>query len=64
MIIELHDGFKQPQKINCTRILIKDNFGNPVGVAVETGPNLLTIAHVNEEPQFFNLLKVLGVDNV
>ncbi len=62
MILEIHNNLKEPQRINCTRIVIRDNFNNPIAVAVEMKPNLITVAHINDS-NFHELLGVLGVSD-
>lgn len=60
LIVEIHDQLKQPQRIKCSRIVVRDDYDNPLAVAVETAKDITTLAHIND-PDFKELLKVLGI---
>ncbi|MFA5572534.1 MAG: hypothetical protein WDA42_05460, partial [Candidatus Bathyarchaeia archaeon] len=60
VILEIHDNFKQPQRISCTRLVVRDKYNNPLAVAVETAPDITTIASL-QDPDFYTLLKLLGI---
>ena len=62
MFIEIHENLNRPQRIPCSRLVVYDNFNNPVMVAVETAPNIITTGQCNE-PQFNDLLLALGINN-
>lgn len=60
MILEVHDNFKTPQRVQCSRAVIRDKYNNPIAVMVETAPNLITMAGVKDD-NFQELLKLLGI---
>jgi hypothetical protein len=62
VIIEIHDNFKQPQRIPCTRLVVRDKYNNPLAVAVETAPDVTTIASIQDQ-DFYTLLKLLGIND-
>jgi hypothetical protein len=60
VILEIHDNFKTPQRLNCSRAVIRDKFNNPIAVMIETAPDIITVASV-QDTNFRELLKLLGI---
>lgn len=61
MTIELHDALRNPMQLSATRILIRDNFGQPIAVYMEMGPNNILHATAKNKTQFEKLIRELGV---
>lgn len=49
MQVELHNGFKNPLVLQATRLLVVDDFGNPVAFAVQFAPGHVRTGHVGED---------------
>ena len=61
MILEIHDRLGHPQRIQCTRVLVREAaHGNPVAVVLEHDPSHLWISHSGEET-FQRALKLMGI---
>lgn len=62
MKIEVHNGLTNPQTLNVTRVVVLDQFGNPVVVAVEISDGII-LAETAENPGPFNaMLRNLGIN--
>lgn len=61
MKVQLHNGLQSPQTISATRVLVLDDHGNPVAVAVEVGQGVIITELASEGPQFNSLLRSLGI---
>jgi hypothetical protein len=69
MKIEIHNGLTNPQVIHATRVVVYDEFDNPVALALSyghtnDGRELILAAHAGEmgkEAQFNQLLERLGI---
>jgi len=61
MLVELHNSFKNPIRVQATRVVVYDDFGNPVGVFVQTQPGELIAEIADNDTRFPKLLKMLGL---
>jgi hypothetical protein len=70
MRVIVHDKLQRPQVIEASRVLVEDNFGNPMALAMvvgldPAGRELILTAHVGEAggPQaFLHVLREMGID--
>lgn len=70
MKVVIHDSLQRPQVVQATRVLVHDDMGNPVALALRVGAtpdghDMILMAHIGEpggEAAFNNLLKEMGVD--
>lgn len=70
MKVVIHDSLQRPQVVQATRVLVHDDVGNPVALALRVGAtpdghDMILMAHIGEpggEAAFNNLLKEMGVD--
>jgi hypothetical protein len=60
MRIEAFDRFLRPISSEVTRVVIYDDFDNPVAVAVKHEPGWIYVAHC-KDPEFFDFLEGLGI---
>lgn len=60
MIVELHDGFRHPLRVPATRLLVRDDLGNPVAMILQMGPGHVRICDVMDE-DFHRQLKAHGI---
>lgn len=61
MRIEAHDKFGRPIKQEITRLVVYDDFDNPISVSLKYSQGLCYTGTVNC-PEFNNILKMLGID--
>lgn len=61
MHIEIFDDIGRPRKIKASRVVVFDDFNNPVAVAVKHCTGSMYTGHVGDK-EFFNYLQVLGID--
>jgi len=61
MIIELHDRLKNPVSLPASRVLITDNFDNPICFVVEFAPGHHRCCHVGDK-DFEDQLQMHGFD--
>ena len=61
MILESHNHLKQPLKIHSTRLLVRDNLGNPIAFVIEMGPTHHRVFDANDE-DFEQQLQYHGFD--
>lgn len=61
MILELHNNLRNPQRIEATRVVVRDIFENPICVIIEHAPGQYWVTHVGE-PNFEEGLKAMGLD--
>ena len=61
MRIEGHDKLGNPIKVDLTRLVIYDDFDNPVAVAVKYSHGFLYVGHIRD-PEFQDYLHLLGID--
>lgn len=61
MQVELSDGLKGGMKIPASRVVVYDDFGNPLALAVKVEGQRYVVSTVTQK-NFHKLLKALGVD--
>lgn len=61
MQVELHNNLKNPLVLPATRLLVVDDFGNPVAFAVQLAPGHVRTGHVGEA-DFNEQLQMHGFD--
>lgn len=69
MKVVIHDSLQNPQVVQATRVLVFDDLGNPIALALRVGEtpeghDMILTAHVAEpggEAAFNNLLREMGV---
>jgi len=62
MRVVLHDRLRKPQKLDATRIIVEDNFGNPIGVFLEVEPGHVIAEIADNQEKFTALLRRLGIN--
>lgn len=63
MYIEIHDKLGGARRLQCTRVVVHDDLGNPVALAVEYQEGLI-MASTAEHEDFNRMLYNLGLDKV
>lgn len=63
MIAETHNSFRDPRRIECTRVVVRDNFGNPLAIVVEVDSRTFEV-YKYTEPEFNRVLRNLGIEGV
>jgi hypothetical protein len=53
---------REPHRVRATRIVVEDDFGNPIGVFLQVGPNHVIAEIADNEEKFNALLRQLGVN--
>ncbi len=61
MRVEIHDGLKGTLSIPASRVVIYDDFDNPLSVAVNIEGNQFIVATVVQK-SFQKILKALGIN--
>lgn len=61
MILELHENMKNPVSLPASRVLITDNFGNPICFVVEFAPGHHRCCNAGD-PEFQEQLQMHGFD--
>ena len=61
MKVILHNALRQPQRLDATSVVVEDDFGNPIAVAIEHSRNAIVFSGVGQA-DFAALLKYLGID--
>ena len=63
MKIQIHNGLQDPQTIPVTRVVVLDEFDNPIAVAVEAEKGVIIAETLSKETeaQFNALLRGLGI---
>lgn len=61
MRIEAHNHLGEPINTKITRIVIYDNYDNPIGLAIEHQHNWVYIGHARD-PEFREYLKAIGIE--
>lgn len=61
MKIETHNKLREAKKFSATRVLIKDDFGNPLALVVQNSPEHVTFLTRNQEG-FAEALRYFGLD--
>lgn len=63
MRIEAHDHLGKPIKANVTRVVIYDDYDNPVAIAMKYGQGCIYAGHTGDA-EFQRVIKLLGIDKV
>lgn len=63
MKLEFNNGLFNSVSVEATRLVIKDNFGQPILLAIEYDPNTIVVhkAQPGENAEFKKLLKEFGI---
>lgn len=61
MLVEIHDHLNRPIRVIATRVLVLDDFGNPVSFSVSPQPGHVTTFHIGDE-DFFSQLQDHGIN--
>jgi hypothetical protein len=61
MTVEAHQGLTNPTRLSATRVLIKDQYGQPIVVVVEYSPDNLIVETAKNKIQFNQLLADFGI---
>lgn len=62
MILEFHDSFRRPTRVQATRLVVYDDLGNPIGAFVQRGPAEIFAELISDdEARFERLLGQLGI---
>lgn len=60
MKIEFHNRLGNPQSVEVTRVVVYDQYDNPIAVAVEVEPGAILTGTV-DHADFHDLLRGLGI---
>lgn len=65
MYLEFHDGFRSPMRVKATRVVVYDDYGNPVGVFIQRQPGEIVceIANKQDTRRLRQLLAELGISH-
>jgi len=61
MMLETHDRLGNPQQIECSRVLVRDVYNNPLMVCIEHAPGQYWMKHLND-PGFNESLQSMGIN--
>jgi hypothetical protein len=63
LIIEYHDGMDRPTRARATRLLVRDEFGQPVALFVQNGPREIVLERAGgaRDEEFKKALAMFGV---
>lgn len=61
MQVELHDQFQNPQRLKASRVVVYDDFGNPIGLFLQTARDHVVVSVADSE-DFNRVLRQLGID--
>jgi hypothetical protein len=64
MYVALHDGFSNPMRVPATRVVVYDDYDNPIGVFVQRQPGEIVceIANKQDTRRLRQLLATLGIN--
>jgi len=62
MRVVLHNKLQKPQKIEATRIVVEDDYGNPIAVLIQIEPNHIMAELADDEDKFNRFLRSVGID--
>ena len=62
MEAELHDSAHKPRRIECTRIVVRDQFGQPQVAIMSPAPDQIWVTHRGEEG-WERALQAMGVND-
>lgn len=60
MQVEFHQGLQLPQRAACTRVVIYDQYHQPIAAAVEQSPGHIWIAH-RHDAEWPRVLDLMGI---
>lgn len=60
MYVEIHDHLGKPLRVNATRVVVYDDYGNPLSMTVVKNANWVQSAHAGDD-NFEELLEELGI---
>ena len=60
MKLKIHRNLRDVVVIEATRVVVEDDLGNPVALALEFGPNQI-LAVTADDPKFNQVLAELGI---
>lgn len=61
MRLEVHDGLKNPQNIMASRVVVYDDYDNPIALVIEVDNNQY-VATTAGQKQFTSILKAMGIN--
>lgn len=61
MKLKIHRSLRDVVVIEATRVVVEDDLGNPVALALEFGPNQI-LAVTADDPKFNQVLAELGIN--
>jgi hypothetical protein len=62
MQVITHDKLERPHRVKATRIIVEDDFGNPIGVFIQVDSTHVIAEIADNEERFNALLRQLGVN--
>lgn len=63
MKIQIHNGLRDVQTLPVTRVLVLDDFDNPIAVAVQVESGIILAETAANEAEFRQLLAGLGINS-
>ena len=60
MQVELHDQFKQTTSMPASRVVVYDDYGNPIAAVIQIDDGQYVATTVSQK-QFQNILKAMGI---
>lgn len=60
MRVELHDGLNHAQKLEATRVVVYDDYDNPIAVVIKVEGDRY-VAATAAQKQFPEILKAMGI---
>lgn len=61
MIVELHDHLTQPNRLTATRVLIRDQYGQPIAIFLQVSDKDVIVETAKNKVSFERMLKQWGV---
>jgi len=61
MRLEAHDNLQKPIKREITRVVVYDDYDNPIAIVVKYDHGMCYVGHVGDK-EFNNMLQVLGIN--
>ena len=61
MKLEIHNGLRDPQVVEASRVVVKDMYDNPVAVAIEVDEGIIIAETASNKAEFYALLRNLGI---
>jgi hypothetical protein len=61
MRVETSNGLQDVRKFEASRVVVSDNFGNPIAVCVQLGDNVCWVACHDNPKEFAKLCELAGV---